>query len=124
MGKLRKEMLSSCGLVCHTCPIYLATREKDKEEQLRMRADIARLCNERYGMKYEAKNITDCDGCRAEGKRLFIGSQSCAIRKCVRQKGLVTCAQCADYVCEKLAAFYATDPEAKARLNERRGRSS
>lgn len=89
-----------------------------------MRADIARLCNERYGTKYEAKDITDCDGCRAEGGRLFFGSQSCAIRKCARQKGLATCAQCAEYACEKLAAFFDSDPEAKTRLDEERNRAS
>jgi len=115
-----KEMLSYCGLVCHTCPLYLATREQNKEAQTQLRAEIARLCNERYGTKYEAKDITDCDGCRTEGGRLFIGSHSCVLRKCARQKGVATCAQCAEYVCEKLAAFFASDPEAKERLDEMR----
>jgi len=117
------ESLSYCGLVCRTCPIYLVTREQNTEEQLRMKTEIARACNERYGTKYEASDITGCDGCRTEGGRLLIGSQSCAIRKCAGQKGLATCAQCDAYACEKLTTFFSTDPEAKTRLDEVRSKA-
>jgi hypothetical protein len=116
------EMMAYCGLVCQTCPIYLATRVENKEEQARMRVDIARLCREQYGMKYEPEDITDCDGCRTEGGRLFSGCKTCLIRKCASQKGLEDCAHCADYVCANLEALFATDPAARTRLDEvRRG---
>ena len=36
------------------------------------------------------------------------------------QKGVATCAECADYGCEKLTAFLANVPEAKANLEARR----
>ncbi len=114
------RLIAYCGLVCGTCPIYLATREENAEEKTRMRAHIAHVCKEKYGMTYELEDISDCDGCRTEGGRLFTGSQSCAIRKCARQKGLTNCAYCADYVCGKLEAFFANDPEAKMRLDEAR----
>jgi hypothetical protein len=117
-GKQVSEMMAYCGLVCQTCPIYLATREENKEEQARRRVEIARLCKEHYGMNYEPADITDCDGCRMEGGRLFSGSKECAIRKCARQKGLENCAHCTDYVCGKLEAFFAADPPAKARLDQ------
>jgi len=45
------EEMAYCGLICQTCPIYLATREENKAEQDRMRADIVRLC--RKIMKFE-----------------------------------------------------------------------
>ncbi len=112
--------ITYCGLVCRTCPIYLATREENTKEQELMRAHIARVCNERYGIKYEPEDITDCDGCRTEGGRLFPGSRNCSIRKCARQKGLENCAHCTDYICEKLEAFFKTDPDAKTRLDELR----
>jgi hypothetical protein len=117
-GKQVSEMVAYCGLVCQTCPIYLATREEDKEEQARRRVEIARLCREQYGMNYEPADVTDCDGCRTEEGRLFSACQNCAIRKCARQKGLEDCAHCTDYVCGKLEAFFATDPAAKARLDQ------
>ena len=118
------EMIAYCGLVCQTCPIYLATREENKEEQARMRVEISRRCKEQYGMKYEPEDITDCDGCRTEGGRLFSACKDCAIRNCARQKGVETCAHCTDYVCGKLEAFFATDPAGKACLDEVRSRIS
>jgi len=116
------EMLSYCGLVCDTCPIYLATRVVDPEEQTRMRAEIARLCNERYGVKYEPADITDCDGCRTKEGRLFSGCRDCAIRKCAVDKGLENCAYCAEYVCGGLETFFVSEPSAKTRLDEVRSR--
>jgi Protein of unknown function (DUF3795) len=112
------EMIAYCGLACQTCPIYLATRQENKVEQLRKRTEIVRLCNEHYGMQYELKAITDCDGCRAEGGRLFSGSTSCTIRNCARQKGYESCAFCPDYACKELRAFFGKDPDAKTRLDE------
>ncbi len=112
------EIIACCGLVCQTCPIYLATRQENKEEQARMRAEIAQLCKEQYGVNYEPEDITDCDGCQTEGERLFSASKNCPIRKCARQKGLENCAYCTEYACGKLEAFFSTDPTAKTRLDE------
>jgi hypothetical protein len=96
----------------------LATRQENKEEQARMRAEIAPLCREEYGMKYEPEDIADCDGCRTEGGRLFSGCKECLVRECAGQKAFENCAHCTDYVCGKLEAFFATDPTAKTRLDE------
>jgi hypothetical protein len=38
------------------------------------------------------------------------------IRKCAREKKVANCAYCADYPCQKLSAFLAQAPEAKATL--------
>jgi hypothetical protein len=111
-------MLACCGLVCDTCPIYLATRTVNKEEQARMRVEIARLCKEQYGMKYEPADITDCDGCRTEGERLFSACKNCPIRNCAMQMGIENCAYCSEYACENLEAFFAKEPAAKTRLHE------
>jgi hypothetical protein len=100
------ETFSYCGLVCTTCPIYLATREIDKEEQIRKKTEIAKLCKEQYGMKFELSDITDCDGCCTEGGRLFSGCHDCAIRKCTKQKAIENCACCSEYICQKLESFF------------------
>lgn len=107
------EMIAYCGLVCNACPIYLATRTANKEEQARMRVEIARLCKEQYGMNLELADITDCDGCRTEGKRLFSGCKDCPIRNCAKPKGTENCAYCSEYACENLEAFFAKEPVAK-----------
>jgi len=85
-GKSMTEILTYCGLICSTCPIYLATRQEDDEEQTKMRVEIARLCREQYGMDYAPEDITDCDGCCTHSGRLFSACKSCLIRKCARDK--------------------------------------
>jgi hypothetical protein len=114
------EKIAYCGLRCETCPIHLATRQENKQEQTRMRIEIVKLCQEHYGMRYRLEDITDCDGCKAETGILFRASTNCPIRKCARQKGLENCAYCAEYACGKLEAVFKTDPTARARLDETR----
>jgi hypothetical protein len=111
------EMVAYCGLTCQTCPIYLATRQENREEQARMRAEIVQLCREQYGMNYELEDITDCDGCQTEGERLFSACKNCPIRKCAREKALENCAYCTEYACGRLEAFFRTDPTAKTCLD-------
>ena len=110
-------MIAYCGLDCQTCPIHLATLQTDKAEQARLRAGIARLCKEHYGMELSPEDISDCDGCRTDAGRLFSQCKACPIRICAGGKQLVNCAYCAEYPCDKLEAFFRTDPAAKARLD-------
>jgi hypothetical protein len=117
-GYYMNEIIAYCGLFCHTCPIYLATREPNKIEQNRMRIEIIRRCKEQYGIEYKLEDITDCDGCITDSERLFIASKKCPVRNCAKQKGLINCAYCGDYVCETLNKFFRTDPDAKKRLDE------
>ena len=111
------EVMGFCGLLCQTCPIYAATRERNRAEQARMRAAIAGQCTEHYSTHYVPENITDCDGCRAESGRLFSACTTCSIRNCAQQHGLATCASCAGYPCETLESFFATETTARARLD-------
>ena len=108
--------MAYCGLTCSTCPIYLATRQEDPGEQARMRDEILRLCQEQYGLSYTFEDITDCDGCHSEGKRLFSACQACPIRNCAREKKLENCAVCPEYACEKLESFFVSEPDARSRL--------
>lgn len=112
------EMLAYCGLICTTCPIYLVTKETNKEKQARMRADIIKLCKEQWCLKYELKDITDCDGCLIENGRLFSACKKCPIRNCAREKKLENCAHCPKYACDTLKIFFAKEPPAKTRLDE------
>jgi len=110
--------IAYCGLVCDGCAIYLATREKNEEKRCEMRAEIAQQINDLYKESLTAEDITDCDGCKTEGRRLFSVCSTCQIRKCARQKGFENCAHCSEYACEKLAELFVTDPEAKKRLDK------
>lgn len=117
MGGKMDRLTSYCGLVCETCLIYLAAREKDGDKRYDMRARIAREIKKLYGEEYKPENISDCDGCKAESGRLFSGCKDCRIRNCAKRKGVENCAYCAEYACEKLDDIFATEPAAKARLD-------
>lgn len=114
------RMISYCGLACNTCPIYLATIERDELRKQQMRESIAKQCAEQYDLKLRIEDITDCDGCRADSGRLFSGCIKCEIRKCATERKIETCAYCSDYACEKLEKHFSLEPESKKRLEELR----
>ena len=110
-----EDNVSYCGLVCETCPIYLATREQNPKKKLQMRVDIARQIKEHYGQETRPEEVGDCDGCKAETVSMYC--TSCGIRICAAEKGLENCAHCNEYVCDKLQEFFTKDPQAKERLD-------
>jgi len=111
------EMLSYCGLICSDCPIFLASRESNKTKKEKMKIDIINLCKEHYNADYNFDEINDCDGCLADGGKLFIGCINCEIRKCAIENGLSNCAYCDQYTCDKLSVLFKSDPSAKLRLD-------
>jgi hypothetical protein len=112
------EIIAYCGLPCHECPIYLATREVDKSKKEKMIDDIIHQCKEHYGIEYKITDITDCDGCNLGNGRLFKGCVDCKIRKCAITRGIKNCAYCEEYACDLLTEFFKTDPGAKLRLDK------
>lgn len=116
------ELLSYCGLKCSTCPIYLATKEKDDKKKHKMRVDIAQQIKKRYGQDCKAEDVTNCDGCKADDEKLLSGSKKCQIRKCARGKDVENCAHCGQYPCEKLQKHFATEPEGKETLDKIRSK--
>jgi len=99
------RLLAYCGLKCGGCPIYLATRETNKEKQAKMRIQIAESISEKYGISIKPKDVTDCDGCGASTGRLYSGCSHCEIRVCAQEKDCLTCAHCIEYPCDKLQKF-------------------
>ena len=110
--------MAYCGLMCDSCPIYLATLEKDVSQQKTMRESIADLCFTQYGMELFSEDITDCDGCKTKLGRLFSGCMDCKIRNCAKQKEIENCAFCDDYACDTLLKHFELDPSAKERLDK------
>lgn len=113
-----KNQLAYCGLSCEKCPIHLATLETDEVRKRIMREEIARECNEHYGMSLSPEDVIDCDGCRANTGRLFSGCMTCEIRKCASGRGFENCAYCEDYTCEKLEDIFKLDPGARENLEK------
>ena len=108
-----KKNIASCGVDCYKCPIYIATKNNDEK----LRKETA----EQWGMDIEKLYCTMCDS--KEGK-LFYWCAECPIRACAKEKGFVTCAECSDYPCEKLAEPFEKFPEQKQNLDEIREKIS
>jgi len=95
-----EKLIAYCGLVCTTCPVFLATQANDDEK----RKEIAALLASEYERVLKPADI-NCDGCIQETGRHLEGYENCEIRKCGQAKGVKNCGYCDEYVCNKLAAF-------------------
>lgn len=103
-----EKMIAYCGLVCTSCPTYIATQNDDDDA----RAKTAAYYSEKFGFDLKPEDI-NCDGCLLDGGKLIGYCHSCEIRKCCRDKGLAHCAVCGEQPCEKLTNFHKFSPDAK-----------
>jgi hypothetical protein len=108
------KIIAYCGLVCTDCPAYIATQADE-------RAALERVAAQ-WREEYNAPDLTVesviCDGCLTEEGRKCSHCAECEIRACGVMRGLVNCAHCADYACEKLEGFFGFVPDARAVLDE------
>ena len=88
------RMTAPCGLDCFNCPMYLA-RENEA-----LRAKVAK----NLGIPVEE---AQCRGCRDEGGRIgFLGmTEPCSVYRCITEKGLDFCCDCADFPCDFLHPY-------------------
>lgn len=107
------KMIAYCGLFCNECGAFQATKNNDDKK----RAEVAELWSKEYGTDLKAEDI-NCNGCLSEGEIVFNYTQVCEIRKCGREKGVLNCAHCSDYPCEKLEKFFEMVPASKEVLDE------
>ena len=111
------EMVAFCGLLCHECGAFLATKNDDDEK----RAEVAELWSKEYNADIKPEDI-NCEGCLSESGLVFNYCKVCEIRKCGMERGIMNCAYCDDYACEKLEKFFEMVPDARKRLDGIRSR--
>ncbi len=103
------RMIARCGLVCSSCPAFLATQNDDDAARDR----TAVLYAKKFGFNLKPEHI-NCDGCPTVGGRQIGYCQVCKIGECCNDRGLENCALCADQPCAKLVAFHEFSADAKA----------
>lgn len=103
------EMIAYCGLVCTSCPQYIATQNDDDIA----REKIAKKLAENFGLNFRPDEI-NCDGCLSSEGRLIGYCNTCEVRKCGMSKSVDNCAVCADQPCDNLDKFHEFSPDAKA----------
>ena len=107
-----EEMIAYCGLACHECEVFLATREDDNKKRVK----VANRWSKRYNTIFERHDI-NCDGCKSQTGRLFKYCLTCEIRQCGIGKGIENCGHCHEYPCEKLDPIFKVAPGLKDRLS-------
>ncbi len=110
-------MIAFCGLDCHECGAFLATKNDDDEK----RSEVAKLWSKQYRAEIKPSDI-NCEGCHSEGENIFSHCTVCEIRKCGQERGVDNCAGCSEYSCEKLGMLFSMMPEAKSRLDDIKGK--
>lgn len=91
------RIVAYCGLICSDCSAYIATQSGDRSALER----VAAQWKEEYNLaEVTIKDVT-CDGCLDEEGRKGAHCFECDIRACGLVRGVVNCAHCPDYACEK-----------------------
>jgi hypothetical protein len=111
-----EKMIGFCGIVCSDCPALLATKKDDESERKR----VAKLFTKEYGIEFEPEDI-NCEDCPSGSQCVFAYCALCEIRKCGRGSKIKNCADCIEYPCGKLFAFFNKYLKAKQTLDEIRG---
>ena len=105
-------MIAFCGLVCTECPAFIATKEDDNNK----RKETAELWSKQFNASIKPEDI-NCSGCVSKSEVLFSHPRVCEIRKCGMDRGIINCAYCDDYACDRLNEFFKSVPDAKATLD-------
>ena len=104
-----QPILTRCGYRCDLCLAYKPNVEKNPTNQQKLSDGWFKY----FGFRLPASEIC-CDGCMSDNPKLI--DQSCPVRPCVIARGLDNCAQCEQYVCEKLTQRLFVFGEVKRRV--------
>ena len=106
-----EPILSKCGYRCDLCLAYKKNLEKHPEN----RQVLSDGWYKYFGFRIPPENIY-CDGCHAkDGKQIDSG---CPVQPCVIKHGIDHCAQCEDYICEKLQSRMVNFQVIQARFDQ------
>jgi hypothetical protein len=107
-----QKMIAHCGLVCSSCPIFLATQNDDAAA----REKTAALYSKKFGLDLKPEDI-NCDGCTSEDGKLIGYCRSCEIRQCCREKVWIIVQYAMNNPVKKLKKFHEFSPDAKAHFD-------
>lgn len=111
---LTNKIIATCGIVCSDCSAYIATQSGDPSALER----VAAQWQEEYNLERVTIKDVTCDGYLGEGGRKGAHCFACDIRACGQARGVVNCAHCPDYACERLERFFGIVPGVQAVLDQ------
>lgn len=92
-----KKIIACCGVECTACDAFISTRDNNDE----LKQKTAALWAQQLDVSVDPEYIS-CDGCQQTSGRHLAYCAMCGIRNCCLERKLDTCAQCDEYVCERL----------------------
>ncbi len=90
------KIMSACGVLCSDCPAYLGNA-KGMAHQKRTAEAWRRI----YGRPESPRDIS-CGGCLSSDDGVFYTSRTCTARRCCRESGFASCAECPVEKCPDL----------------------
>ncbi len=111
------QKLGYCGFDCTACPVSIAQATGDDELRAKTAEEWSALYADYLGGKVLKAGDMHCEGCRA-AQGIFTGCTTCPIRKCCRDRALLTCAECPEYAsCGMLNGFFSEPSHRPAKEN-------
>jgi len=107
------KIIAYCGLVCSNCPAYIATQADDRAAL----EQVAAQWREQFNAPDITAEFVICDGCLTDEGRKCGHCFECQIRACGMERGVLNCAYCDDYGCDKIEGFFSFAPDARATLD-------
>ena len=102
-----EEMIAYCGLLCHECEAFLATKNDDDKKRIK----VAKQWSKQHNTLFERQDI-NCDGCKSQTGQLFKYCRTCEVRQCAMEKEIENCG-----CCKKLSPNFRVAPGLKERLD-------
>ncbi len=106
-----QPILTRCGYRCDLCLAYKPNVEKNPANQKILSDGWFKY----FGFRLQPEKII-CDGCMSVNPKLI--DISCPVRPCAIEKELDNCAQCEQYVCNKLDQRIVEYKEIQGRVGE------
>ena len=98
----KKEYISCCGLVCSDCDLYVLPWDDEVLEKMANFFKSRGWLEEHEGRDAIMEKKFYCKGCRSDRNDAH-WSNDCHILICaVDEHGIESCADCPDFLCEKL----------------------
>ena len=95
---MKPNLIAYCGLNCEECEAYIATINDDDE----LREKVAKEWSILNKVEI-TKEMINCEGCRANGKKTPFCDKLCPIRMCAKEKPVETCGDCENLkTCQKI----------------------
>ncbi|MBO4888024.1 MAG: DUF3795 domain-containing protein [Firmicutes bacterium] len=88
------KIIAACGNDCSVCPRYVAPPYEKTAEELHRTAELWMKIG--YRDHVVTNEEISCSGCKPENWCRY------RVVKCCEEKGIKTCAECAEYPCDRM----------------------